>query len=202
MKIFFKRTPILSQTSLKSSSSFSSSLSEKHVVTITNSMMDKTKPIIEKVKKRGRPSKKDIEQKAKEKLELENKIKDELQKKAATITPGTVVYVNNTSVSVDIPIFKVGDYVKDKTGISKFVHKGIVVRHDVGSRFVCVDWKDGSRQWHAATSLEKITYKEYKKRERNEFYLKSLSEEVETANLSDSDKFLVDVNEQDRVYIE
>lgn len=204
MKIAFKRSsgPVSNPTQAPAPPS----LPKKPVVNITTVMMGKAKPVaaVEEVKKRGRPSKEDIERKAREKLDLENKIKDELQKKAATIIPGTVVQVNNKVVSVDTPIFKVGDYVKDKVGISRFVYKGIVVRQDVGSRFVCVDWRDGSRQWHSAVSLEQISFKEYKKRERNEPVPEPLSkEEVAIAQAyteaSGSAPSLVDMVEQESV---
>ena len=119
-------------------------------------------------KKKGRPSNEELERKAKEKLDLENKIKDQLVAQAENPGSQAVVEIENKKVVVDYPVFKIGEYVKDKVGISRFIHKGIVVRQDIGSRFVCVDWRDGSRQYHSAESLERITLKEYKKRERNE----------------------------------
>lgn len=123
-------------------------------------------PPVEEVKKRGRPSKEEMERRAKEKLDQENQIKDQL--KNAAITPGKEIKVNDKVIDASIPVFKEGDFVKDMVGISKFVHKGIVVRQDIGSQFVCVSWKDGSRQWHSAKMLQLITLKEFKKREKNE----------------------------------
>ena len=61
-----------------------------------------------------------------------------------------------------VPLFKVGEYVNI---IGKKVFKGMVIRQDLNSpTFVLVAWKDGSRQWHGAFNLERITYADYKKK--------------------------------------
>lgn len=124
-----------------------------------------TKKVVEEVKKRGRPSKEEIEKREKDKLEEENRLKDELIQKANQIN---LIGLSQNKTE-DVPIFKVGEFVKDAIQIGEDVHKGVVFRQDLDCpRHVFVSWKDGSRQWHGASSLTKITEKEYKKKEKVE----------------------------------
>ena len=141
----------------------------------------KQEPEIEvHVKKRGRPSKEEVMLREKEKLERENQLKDRLIQAQAD-SDGHAVALSEVTSSVstrsaasfapklidfDMPIFKMGDYVEEVISIKgRRIFKGIVQRQDIDSPFVFVSWKDGSKQWHGAKALQKISEKEYRKRD-------------------------------------
>ena len=130
-----------------------------------------TKEVVQ-VKKRGRPSKEEVMLREKQKLERENQLKDQIiQAQTGSLpTTNTLLSENSEILSkiniFDTPIFKFGEYVKEIIAINgRKIFKGVVMRHDIDSLFVFVSWKDGSKQWHAAKTLQKISREEYKKRD-------------------------------------
>ena len=142
----------------------------------------KEEPEIEvRVKKRGRPSKEEVMLREKEKLERENNLKDRLIQAQADSTGHAVVLSEVTAsvsrkttstilppklIDFDMPIFKMGDYVEEVISIKgRRIFKGIIQRQDIDSPFAFVAWKDGSKQWHGVKALQKITEKEYRKRD-------------------------------------
>lgn len=61
----------------------------------------------------------------------------------------------------EYPNYNFNDCVIDNAFPNQNRHKGLVIKQD--GQFVLVKWKDGSKQWHSANSLKKISDKEYKK---------------------------------------
>lgn len=125
---------------------------------------DKKIEAVEEVKKKGRPSKEEIARREQEKLDKENELKEKLLQKDSSVI-AEIIQKENIIIDPSIPIFKVGEYVKDKILNGRKVFKGIVSRQDIDApRYVFVAWKDGSKQWHGAVSLERITRDEYKRK--------------------------------------
>jgi hypothetical protein len=129
--------------------------------------------------KRGRPTKEEVLKREKDRLDRENQLKDQLIQQAAIsqdileedsrddISESTED--KKSPVSTNVPIFKVGEFVKENNPYTKYSYKGMVSRQDVGMpKYVLVMWKDGSKQWHAADSLIRITQKEWKRRDDSE----------------------------------
>lgn len=137
----------------------------------------------EPVKKRGRPSKIEVEQREKEKLDAEIAFQKELIEKQKAAASGSIP-ATTTEYKSDFfayktekdpnwippwPIFLPGqrvEYIDPKKDGKTY--KGTIVGIDkIHSAFVRVSWDDGSSQYHAKLALkflEKKTYKSLLKR--------------------------------------
>ena len=94
-------------------------------------------------KKRGRPSKADVLAREQQKIQLDNKLKEELIA---------------TSSSLEFPLFKYNDTVKKISAlvISDYNPSGTVIRQDLNSQYVFVSWHDGTQCWNTALGLVKV----------------------------------------------
>lgn len=136
----------------------------------------------EPVKKRGRPSKIEVEQREKEKLDAEIAFRKELIERQKAAASGSIP-VETTECKSDFsyktekdpnwippwPVFLPGqrvEYIVPKKDGKTY--KGTIVGIDnIHSAFVRVSWDDGSSQYHAKLALkllEKKTYKSLLKR--------------------------------------
>jgi hypothetical protein len=105
----------------------------------------------EQAKKRGRPSKAEVEARTAQRLEEEKREKEQIIAYASgTVTPEPGVVVPSW------PVFMVGESVHmiqevQSKGIVPL--RGTVKRHDLDSRFVLVQWDDKILEWRPAVAL-------------------------------------------------
>jgi len=104
-------------------------------------------------KKRGRPSKEDLINKQIVESKIEKIVVEKIQEQQAK-NPGEPIVIDDGTI-IDFPQFKYGDNVRkinDNLNPEEW-ETGVVHRHDIGSKWVFVAWRDRTKYWIAAKCL-------------------------------------------------
>ncbi len=106
------------------------------------------------VKKKGRPSKADLESRKLLKLAAERVIKDLIRQTSAEVP--AIAPDGTPMVKPDYPVFKDGERVESipSVVVGPSVPKGYVSRQDIGSPLVFVRWDGGISDWRFSKTLQ------------------------------------------------